>query len=98
MAHMEVDSPRTEKRKRGSKHRTASTTEPSGPSIRRKKHNGVLEIDHMVFDDVSMTHKVEFLTNHGLNRPFWLTDDIYTSDHQCADLSGIEIEVRPYFL
>ena len=49
-------------------------------------------------DDVPMTHKVEFLTNHGLNGSYWQTDNIHTSDHQCADLLGIEIEVRTYFL
>ena len=96
--HMEVDSPRPEKRKRGDEHITSSTTETSGPSTRRKKRGVMLETDPMVVDDVPMTHEVEFLTNDGLNGPYWQIDDLDTSDHQCADLSGIEIEVRPYFL
>ena len=96
--HMEVDSPRPEKRKRGDEHRTSSITETSGPSTRRKKRGVMLETDPMVVDDVPMTHEVEFLTNDGLNGPYWQIDDLDTSDHQCADLSGIEIEVRPYFL
>ena len=96
---MKVDSPRTEKRKRGDEHRTTSSTAKTfGPSTRRKKRGDVLDIDPLVVDDVSMTYEVELLTNHGLNRPYWWTGELYTSDHQCADLLGIEIEVRQYFL
>ena len=72
---MEVDSPRVEKRKRASCQSSPSTTEASlCPSSRRKKRGVLIAVDPMMVDGVSMSHEVDFLTNGGLNGPYWQVD------------------------
>ena len=92
---MEVDSPRVEKRKRDSYQLSPSTTDASlCPSSRRKKRGVVIAVDPMMVDDVSMSHEVDFLTNDGLNGPYWQVD--ISADNRCGDMSGIEIDARHY--
>lgn len=53
-----------------------------------------IAVDPMMVDDVSMSHEVDFLTNDGLNGPYWQVD--ISADNRCGDMSGIEIDAHRY--
>ena len=101
---MDVESPRVDKRKRGSNQSSSSTTstttstsakeESLCPIFSRKKRGIVIAVDPMEVDDVSMAYEVNALMHHDLNGPYWRTD--VSVAYRCGDLSGIDIDAQRY--